>query len=82
VAALAAGGIRDEPGDQSRKLTAHGRCPNGGAVLNVVLVWFVSSDAEVARDSHTERADGGDYVRFVGNVWKVEGDVMTVCMLW
>jgi hypothetical protein len=80
---LNSGQFQSEPADQARKLTAHGICPNGdGAKLEVILVWFLPSDEEVVNNGHIEFCEPGDFVRFVGNVWRIEGDIATVCVVY
>ena len=70
-----------EPADEAQKLTARGICPNGdGATLKVMLVWFMPADHEVVKDGHLEFCKPGDFVRFVGSVWRIEKDTLTVCI--
>lgn len=38
------------------------------------------ADQEVAKDGHIEPCEPGDFVRFVGSVWRVEKDTLTVCV--
>lgn len=81
LAILNSGEFYSEPADEAKKITARGICPNGdGATLKVVLVWFLPADHEVAKDGHIEFCEPEDFVRFVGSVWRVEKDTLTVCV--